>query len=230
MGTREAIQRWRAEPSRRSSRPVHTRPSFRRLEACISPDRRTARRFARLRICDGVLAFIGLVVAAPILATCVVLVRATSPGPAIFRQMRVGRRQHVFTCYKLPTMMIDTASVASHEVPKSAVTKVGGFLRRTKLDELPQLFNILIGDMSLVGPRPCLPAQTELIEARRKRGVYVVRPGITGPAQIQGVDMSTPEALAEIDETWVVDGKLGAYVSMLFLAVIGRGQGDRIQK
>jgi O-antigen biosynthesis protein WbqP len=92
-----------------------------------------------------------------------------------------------------------TSSVATHLADVNAVTRVGRFLRRTKLDELPQLWNVLKGEMSLVGPRPCLFNQTELISERASRGVFDVRPGITGLAQIQGIDMSTPKLLAETD-------------------------------
>ncbi len=105
----------------------------------------------------------------------------------------------LFTCYKLRTMYSYTPSVGTHEVQLSSVTPIGRRLRRWKLDELPHLWNVLRGDMSLVGPRPCLPIQSELIEKRRQMGVLDFRPGITGLAQVAGVDMSDPERLANID-------------------------------
>jgi lipopolysaccharide/colanic/teichoic acid biosynthesis glycosyltransferase len=156
-----------------------------------------------------------------------ILVRFQSAGPGIFAQKRVGRTGKVFKCYKFRTMRTGTAERGTHEIGSSAVTSIGGFLRRTKLDELPQIFNILRNEVSLVGPRPCLPVQTELVEARRLRGVLELKPGITGLAQVNGVDMSEPETLAR----W--DARYGALQSLMFdlriilATAIGRGQGDR---
>ena len=102
-------------------------------------------------------------------------------------------------------MPVATQSMATHLVGASSVTKLGGFLRKTKLDELPQLINVLFGQMSLVGPRPCLFNQEELISERESRGVLDVRPGITGLAQVNEIDMSTPKLLAEWDRNdWLV--------------------------
>src|SRR6195952_5991460 len=129
----------------------------------------------------------------PILLIVIIAIRLESPGPAIFRQVRVGKNGRPFTCYKLRTMYSGTATLPTHEVQASSVTVLGEYLRRFKIDELPQLCNVLIGDMSLVGPRPCLPSQTALVEARRQLGVFEVRPGITGLAQVNGVDMSRSE-------------------------------------
>lgn len=155
------------------------------------------------RIFDVAASLAGLVLLAPLMALIWVVVRFTSPGPALFAQRRVGRNEQSFTCYKFRTMHVGTEQRASHEVSQDAVTATGKTLRRFKFDELPQLWNVLMGDMSLVGPRPCLPSQKELIAARRKRGVYALRPGITGLAQVQGVDMSKPERLAEIDAQYL---------------------------
>lgn len=105
-----------------------------------------------------------------------------------------------FTLLKFRTMRPGTESVATHLVDKSAVTTFGQFMRNTKLDELPQLWNVLVGQMSLVGPRPSLCNQLKVIAAREKLGIYRVRPGITGLAQIRGIDMSTPELLAKTDK------------------------------
>src|SRR5690606_21050344 len=139
---------------------------------------------------------LGLLVASPVYLACLLAVRLSSPGPALFRQIRVGMSEQPFTCYKLRTMYADTRHAPSHEIGAKSVTPVGHWLRRLKLDEIPQLWNVVKGEMSLVGPRPCLPTQTELVEARRVRGVYGVRPGITGLAQVAGVDMSNPVKLA----------------------------------
>lgn len=180
------------------------------------------------RLLDVSASALGLVVGAPLLALAAIAIKATSSGPVIFAQERVGRNERRFICYKLRTMYEATPHRASHEVSASAVTPVGAVLRRTKLDELPQLVNVLRGEMSLVGPRPCLPAQTELIEARRAAGVYALRPGITGVAQIQGVDMSEPARLAAIDAGYLERNGLLTDVKILFLTVIGRGSGDRV--
>jgi lipopolysaccharide/colanic/teichoic acid biosynthesis glycosyltransferase len=125
-------------------------------------------------------------------------------------------------------MTLGTDSVATHQVKGSAITGLGRILRKSKLDELPQLWNVLKGDMSLVGPRPCLPSQRELIEARAFKGVFVVRPGITGLAQIRGVDMSTPELLAETDGEMLRDFSVIRYFQYIFLTIGGRGAGDRV--
>ena len=182
-----------------------------------------------IRVLDVLIAGVGLVVALPLLLICLPIISLTSAGAPIFAQQRVGRQQRLFVCYKLRTMRIGTVSAATHEVSRTAVTPLGALLRRTKLDELPQLWNVLVGDMSLVGPRPCLPGQTELISARDGRGVYALRPGITGPAQVLGVDMSEPERLSCLDQTWLVDRSVHAYLALIVLTLIGRGRGDRVR-
>jgi lipopolysaccharide/colanic/teichoic acid biosynthesis glycosyltransferase len=117
-------------------------------------------------------------------------------------------------------------SVASHQVDTQLTTPYGRFLRRTKLDELPQLLNVLLGQMSLVGPRPCLPNQKELIAARAAQGVFKVRPGITGLAQLNGIDMSTPSLLAQTDAQMIRSLTLGRYFKYLFQTLSGKGSGD----
>jgi O-antigen biosynthesis protein WbqP len=151
------------------------------------------------RLFDLLASVVGLAVLWPVIAAVMVAIRLGSPGPAVFAQTRVGRGGQLFTCYKLRTMRTGTADLPTHQVGASALTPIGGFLRRSKLDELPQLYNVLRGDMSLVGPRPCLPSQTALIAARKRHGALDVRPGITGLAQVQGIDMSEPERLAVQD-------------------------------
>jgi lipopolysaccharide/colanic/teichoic acid biosynthesis glycosyltransferase len=127
-------------------------------------------------------------------------------------------------------MHVNTQAVATHLVQVSAITKWGSFLRKSKLDELPQLFNVFMGDMSFVGPRPNLFNQLELIEERGKRGVYAIRPGITGLAQINKIDMSTPELLAETDALMISQLNIYFYFKYIFLTVFGRGFGDRVKK
>ncbi len=158
------------------------------------------------------------------------LIRAGSPGPGIFAQERVGRDGAIFTCYKFRTMKQGTVQAGTHEVSGDAITPLGRFLRRTKLDELPQLWNVLTGEMSFVGPRPCLPSQTTLIDEREKRGVLSLRPGITGLAQINDIDMSDPLRLAEKDAEYLRARSFGLDLSILFRTVFQRaGSGDRVK-
>ncbi len=180
------------------------------------------------RVFDVLLSFFGLVMGAPILALLWILGWLDTGSP-LFRQRRVGRNQKPFTLVKFRTMRPDTASVATHLADASAVTKLGHFLRRSKLDELPQLWNVLKGEMSLVGPRPCLFSQTELIEERKSRGVFNARPGITGLAQIKRIDMSTPGLLAETDALMLKELDLRAYFTFILKTVTGSGSGDRIK-
>ncbi len=181
------------------------------------------------RVFDIAASLFGLILSGWLIAILALAVRLDTPGPGILRQPRVGRGERVFTCYKLRTMVAGTVSAASHETPRAAVTRLGAFLRRWKLDELPQLWNVLRGDMSLVGPRPCLPVQTQLIEARRRRGVFAVRPGITGPAQVQGVDMSEPERLAQIDGAYARRATFLGDVQLILATMTGQGRGDRVR-
>lgn len=149
-------------------------------------------------------------------------------GSPIFCQTRVGRDQKPFTLVKFRTMPVDTASVATHLVGKSSVTRLGAFLRKTKLDELPQLLNVLKGEMSLVGPRPCLFNQHELITERQLRNVFDVRPGITGLAQVNEIDMSMPKLLAEWDQKMIQSMTLKHYFTYIIQTVLGKGAGDRV--
>lgn len=180
------------------------------------------------RIADVVMALIGLPIALPLILVCLLLVKSSSPGPAVFRQTRVGLREQPFTCYKLRTMYVETRNLPSHETASTAVTSAGRWLRRLKLDELPQLWNILRGDMSFVGPRPCLPSQVELIKARRARGLYTVRPGITGVAQVAGIDMSDPRKLAEVDAEYLNTISLLTDLRLIVATAFGAGRGDRV--
>jgi O-antigen biosynthesis protein WbqP len=126
-------------------------------------------------------------------------------------------------------MRPDTDSVATHLADPSAITTFGRFLRRTKLDELPQLWNVLMGDMSLVGPRPCLVSQKELIFERAKRGVFDARPGITGLAQINEIDMSTPALLAKTDARMLASLNVRTYLRFVVMTIFGKGAGDRVR-
>lgn len=181
-----------------------------------------------IRFCDVLFAILGLTLGFPVLLM-ILLVGAFDTGAPLFRQERVGRNRKPFTLVKFRTMKPDTASVASHLADASAITALGRFLRRTKLDELPQLWNVLKGEMSLVGPRPCLFSQTELIEERDSRGVLAARPGITGLAQINDIDMSTPRLLAETDAKMLTGMSVRHYFYYIFMTVRGKGAGDRVK-
>lgn len=178
-----------------------------------------------IRFFDVVFAILGLICGLPVMLI-LMLIGLFDTGSPIFRQERVGRFKKPFILVKLRTMRKDTASVASHLAGQSAITPFGRILRRTKLDELPQLWNVLKGDMSLVGPRPCLFNQEELIRERDKRGVFEARPGITGLAQVNNIDMSTPELLAGTDMEMLKNLTLANYFKYIFLTVVGKGAGD----
>lgn len=165
-----------------------------------------------------------LLAALPLLLPLALAIRLDSPGPALFSQPRVGRGERPFLCRKLRSMRQGTPSVATHDAPASAVTRLGAFLRRAKLDELPQLWNVAKGEMSLVGPRPCLARQTDLVSLRRDAGVYALRPGITGLAQVRGIDMSTPAACAASDAEYAATASLGLDLRLLLGTVLPWGR------
>ncbi|MCQ4294876.1 sugar transferase [Pseudomonas stutzeri] len=180
-----------------------------------------------IRFFDFVFSLLGLVVGFPVLVV-LTIIGLFDTGSPIFRQVRVGRHQKPFTLVKFRTMKVDTASVATHLASSASVTRFGHFLRKSKLDELPQLWNVLKGEMSLVGPRPGLFNQIELTEERAKRGVFAVRPGITGLAQVSEIDMSTPALLAETDERMIQSFSLAHYFKYILMTATGKGAGDRI--
>ncbi len=181
-----------------------------------------------IRALDILLSAVGLVVGSPLLIVLWAWGWFESRSPLI-RQVRVGRDQRPFELVKFRTMRLGTADLPTHMVDANAVTPFGRFLRRSKLDELPQLWNVLKGEMSLVGPRPCLPTQSELVAERAALGVFSVRPGITGVAQLSGVDMSMPRRLAEVDARMIRDFSLKLYFFCVFSTVAGRGWGDRVR-
>ncbi|RUY28901.1 MULTISPECIES: sugar transferase [unclassified Mesorhizobium] len=171
---------------------------------------------SRKRVFDLASAALLLVATAPLLLLATFAIRASSPGPAFFSQVRIGRNGILFRCHKLRTMYEGTPSLPSHEVPANAVTSVGMLLRKSKLDELPQLLNVLKGEMSLVGPRPCLPNQITLIECRKRLGVLAALPGLTGLAQAKGIDMSNPALLAEVDAYYLRTASFWRDLRILF--------------
>lgn len=178
---------------------------------------------------ERLVALLGLIATSPFLALAVILIRLDSPGAALFRQERVGIGKKPFTCLKLRTMAQGTKQAGTHEVSAASVTRLGRILRATKLDEIPQLWNVVRGEMAFVGPRPCLPSQTELVHEREIRGVYEVLPGITGLGQVRGVDMSDPVRLAEIDAEYVRARSLALDLKLVLQTACGGGAGDRVK-
>ena len=181
------------------------------------------------RIFDTLFSFFGLVLLSPILIV-LIIIGFFDTGSPIFLQERVGKGMKPFRLMKFRSMHVNAPSVATHLANASSITPFGSFLRKSKLDELPQLWNVLVGDMSLVGPRPNLFNQEELIHERDSRGVYSIRPGITGLAQINKIDMSTPQLLAETDFKMIQELNTLGYFKYIFLTVFGKGFGDRIKK
>ena len=182
-----------------------------------------------IRFFDILLPFLGLVLLSPILIV-LMIIGYFDTGSPIFRQERVGKGRRPFRLMKFRSMHVNSPSVATHLASANSITRFGRFLRKSKLDELPQLWNVFVGDMSVVGPRPNLFNQEELIHDRDSRLVYSVRPGITGLAQINRIDMSTPQLLAETDAKMIQELSTLGYFKYIFLTVFGKGFGDRIRK
>lgn len=186
-----------------------------------------ARSDAAKRLFDLALALLALALALPLMVAITLWVRLDSAGPALFRQQRVGRHGRLFHIHKFRTMRVRSSQAGPliTVAGDARVTRAGRWLRRTKLDELPQLWNVLRGDMSLVGPRPGLFNQQELLQARAAHGVYAARPGITGLAQVSGIDMSTPELLAQTDARMLANLTVAAYFKYIVQTVLGSGRG-----
>jgi len=182
-----------------------------------------------IRFFDIFFSFIGLLILSPIIFL-LITIGYFDTGSPIFIQERVGKGKQPFRLMKFRSMHVNAPSVATHLSSVSSITPFGSFLRKSKLDELPQLWNVFVGDMSLVGPRPNLFNQEELIQERNSRGVYSVRPGITGLAQINKIDMSTPQLLAETDAKMIQELNTLGYFKYILLTVFGKGFGDRIKK
>ncbi len=177
---------------------------------------------------DIFFSLIGLIILGPILIV-LMFIGYFDTGSPIFRQERVGKGKQPFRLMKFRSMHVNAPSMATHLANASSITLFGSFLRKSKLDELPQLWNVLVGDMSLVGPRPNLFNQEELIHERDSRGVYSIRPGITGMAQINKIDMSTPKLLAETDARMIQELNVMSYFKYILLTLFGKGFGDRIR-
>ena len=163
-----------------------------------------------IRIFDFLFSLIGLIFLSPLIIL-IFFIGLFENGSPLFIQKRVGHNLKFFSIIKFRTMPMSVRSSGTHLIKNIKLTSFGNFLRRTKLDEIPQLLNVLFGDMSLVGPRPCLFNQKKLINERKKRGVFKVRPGITGLAQISGINMKTPSLLAKTDQKMIKSMSLYKY-------------------
>lgn len=181
-----------------------------------------------IRTLDVLFSITGLIVCFPLILLTLVIGYFDTKSP-VFIQERMGKNKKPFNLIKFRTMRVGTASVASHLASKSTITKFGAFMRKTKIDELPQLINVLKGDMSLVGPRPNLFNQSELIAQRDALKIYEYLPGITGLAQIQNIDMSTPELLASVDKKMLDSLSVSSYFTYIIKTATGSGSGDALK-
>lgn len=175
------------------------------------------------KLTDRILALVLVLFLSPILMLVVILIKVDSKGPIIFKQRRVGKDKTLFDIYKFRTMRIDTPKdTATHllENPEKWITKVGNFLRKSSLDELPQLFNILKGDMSFVGPRPALWNQYDLIELRDSYQVNSIQPGLTGWAQVNGRDELSIEDKVRYDKEYSENISLLMDIKCLLLTIL----------
>ena len=171
-----------------------------------------------IRCFDFLLSMIGLMFLFPIIVF-VFFVGLFQNGSPLFIQSRVGYNLKFFSLIKFRTMPMGVRSAGTHLIKNIKLSSFENFLRRTKIDEIPQLLNVLIGDMSLVGPRPCLFNQKKLISERKKRGVFKVRPGITGLAAINGINMKTPTLLAKTDQKMIKNMSLSKYFYYIFKTI-----------
>lgn len=170
----------------------------------------------------------GLLALLPLFALLMLLCTLDSGYP-IFIQRRVGRVKKIFLMIKFRTMKVGTRTMPTHEIDNSKITRLGIFLRQSKLDELPQLWNVLKGDMSIVGPRPCLESQLDVISERNKRGVFDAKPGMTGDAQLFGIDMSEPEKLSKTDEKMIASFGIKNYFRLIYLTIFNKVLGVNME-
>ena len=185
------------------------------------------------RLIDIVLSLGAIVVLSPVLLLLAVLIKLDSKGPVLFKQKRVGKGKTHFEILKFRTMYADVPKdVPTHLLadPASKITKIGRFLRKSSLDELPQIFNILKGEMSIIGPRPALWNQFDLIEERDKYGANDVRPGLTGLAQVMGRDELPIDVKAKYDGDYVKNITLANDVKIFFRTIFSVASADGIQE
>ncbi|MGL5647873.1 MAG: sugar transferase [Clostridium sp.] len=184
------------------------------------------------RIFDFLSSLLAVIVLSPIILVVAIAIKVSSPGPILFSQRRIGKNNKEFKIYKFRTMRIDTPNLPTHllENPKQWITPIGGFLRKTSLDELPQLWNILIGEMSVVGPRPALYNQADLIALRTKKGIDKLVPGLTGWAQINGRDeLPIPEKVA-LDEEYLKRENFIFDMKIIFMTVFKVAKSDGVKE
>ena len=183
--------------------------------------------FIGQRALDFIFALIGLIVFMPFLVLIYLFSKLIIGNP-LFIQDRIGMNQRRFKLIKFRTMPLDTPNIPTHENINIEIHPYGVFLRKYKLDELPQIFNVLFGHMSFVGPRPCLPSQKKLIFERESKNIFSIRPGITGLAQIKSIDMSNELQLASVEQQMIKNFNLLHYFKYIALTILGRGRGDSI--
>ena len=171
-----------------------------------------------IRCFDFLFSLLGLIFLSPILLF-IFFIGLFENGSPLFLQKRIGYNFKSFLLIKFRTMPVGVRSAGTHLIKDIQLSSFGYFLRRTKIDEIPQLFNVLCGNMSLVGPRPCLFNQRKLISERKKRGVFKVRPGITGLAQVSGINMKTPTLLAKTDQKMIKGINLYKYFYYIFKTI-----------
>ena len=179
-----------------------------------------------IRVFDFIFSLFGILLLWP-LALVACLIIGLNGGQPVYVQERMGKNKKPFTLFKFRTMNVGTASVATHLADQNSITKFGHILRKTKIDELPQLLNVLKGEMSIVGPRPNLMSQSEVIAEREKHNVYAYLPGITGLSQINHIDMSKPQILAEMDGRMCANLNPVNYFKYIASTFLGNGFGDR---
>jgi len=183
------------------------------------------------RVIDILLSFIGLLVLSPIYLILIIAIKLDSKGPALFKQKRLGRDKKHFNILKFRTMRIDTPKdIPTHmlENPEMYITKVGRLLRKTSLDELPQIWNIFVGQMSIIGPRPALWNQEDLIAERDKYGANDIKPGLTGWAQINGRDELPIEVKANLDGDYVKNLSFMMDVKCFLLTIVSVLKSDGV--
>lgn len=184
------------------------------------------------RLFDFVMSLIGIIVLSPIILIVALAVKLTSPGPMLFKQRRIGKNNDEFQIYKFRTMRIDTPNLPTHllENPEQWITPVGKFLRKTSLDELPQLFNILKGEMSIVGPRPALYNQIDLKEMRTEAGIHKLVPGLTGWAQINGRDEIPLSLKVKLDKEYLEKKNFFFDIKIIFMTVLSVLKSEGVQE
>lgn len=184
------------------------------------------------RLFDFLMSLIAILILSPVILIVALAVKFTSPGPILFKQRRIGKDNIEFEIYKFRTMRIDTPNVPTHllENPEQWITPIGKFLRKTSLDELPQLFNILKGEMSIVGPRPALYNQLDLKEMRTKVGVHKLVPGLTGWAQINGRDEIPLSLKVNLDKEYLDRKNFFFDIKIIFMTVLSVLKSDGVQE